>query len=382
MATYEANGKKYSFKAPDDAAKLKDALKTVNPDDTAQIAKIYRSLTIPATLKVKHAGEEVTMPWASVMFDHAPIVAAAAMFTAITVDLKQAENDIVSFMLNKVDAPSFNFNKIEPMAFARTGYLNQGDTMSLRVMIAAYDSTETPKILWNGTEFNGPIPIKAGSPGAQNMEGVIYVKERGQEVPKPWNFSYTVGKPSGAVSLPEMFVLYRGYPNKVVGAASGYADYKLVGTNNVTLSKQGQEYIASPGSGREATISLQGVSPDGKSANLGSFQFRVRGMPKPSVKLGSCEDGSTHTANVVKAQTRIFAGYGDEIPLQATFTVKGYEIAVSGAPRAESGSGPNLSGPALGLIKQARPGATITLMTEVVGPDGITKRSNAVIKVK
>jgi hypothetical protein len=382
MGNYEANGKKFSFKAPDDVSKLTASLKTANPEDTAYLAKIFRSLTIPATLKVKHAGEEVEMPWASVMFDHAPIVAAAAMFTALTVDIKQAEGDIVGFMLSKVEAPTFNFNKIEPMAFARTGYLNSGDTMSLRVMIAAYDSTETPRIVWNGTEYSGPIPIKAGTPGAQKMDGLIYVKERGQEVPKPWSFNYTVGKPSGAVSLPELSVLYRGYQNKVVGAASGYPSYKLVGTNNVTLTQSGQEYIASPGAGREAVISLQGVSPDGKSANLGTFNFRVRNMPKPSIKLGSIQDGDSPDPATVKAQTRIFAGYGDEIPLVANFNVTKYEIVVSGAPRPEGGTGSNLSAGALGLIRQARSGNTITVMTDVVGPDGKSRKSNMSFKVK
>jgi len=382
MGNYSANGMKYTFKAPDDASKLKEALKSANKEDTAMIAKMYRALTIPATLKVKHAGEEVELPWPSVMFDHAPIVAAAAMFTALTVDIKQAEGDIANFLLSKVDAPKFNFNKIEPMAYAPTGYLNTGDTMSLRVMIAAYDSTEKPRVVWNGTEYTDRIPIKAGNPGPQKMEGVIYVKERGQEVPKSWTFNYTVGKPAGAVSLPEMFVLYRGYQNKVVGAASGYPSYKLIGTTNVTLTQSGQEYIASPGAGRDAVISLQGVSPDGKSANLGTFNFRVRNMPKPSVKLGSIEDGDTPDPAVVKAQTRLFAGYGDDITLVANFNITRYEIVVSGAPRPEAGTGSTLSAGALSLIKQARSGNTITIMTDVVGPDGKSRKSNMSFKVK
>lgn len=382
MATYESGGKKFTFTAPEDPSQLSEALKTANPDDTSQIAKVFNSLTIPPTLTVRHAGQEREMPWPSVMFDHAPIVAAAAMFTALTVDIKQAEADVVAFMLSKVDAPSFNFNKIEPMAFAPTGYLNQGDTMSLRVMIAAYDSTETPRIMWNGTEFNGPIPIKATNPGPQTMEGTIYVKERGQEVPKNWSFNYTVGKPSGAVSLPEMFVLYRGYENKVVGAASGYPDYKLIGTSNVTLSKKGQEYVASPGAGRDAVISLQGVSADGRSANLGTFNFRVRNMPKPSVKLGSIEDGDNPPQATVRAQTRLFAGYGDDIPLTANFNITRYEVTVSGAPRPEAGTGSTLSSAALGLVRQARSGSTVNIMTDVVGPDGRSRKSGMSFKVK
>jgi hypothetical protein len=383
MGTYESNGKKWTFKAPKDAAGLKDALKSANPDDTAKIRQVYDLLTQPEKRSTTYGGKTKELPYVSVLFYHTPIVAATAMLTAMTVDVRNAEATVAEYYLSKVEAPSFNFNKIEPMAFARTGYLNQGDTMSLRVMIAAYDSTETPRIVFNGTEYNGPIPIKAsGNPGIQKMSGVIYVKERGQEVPKTWTYEYSVGKPTGAVSLPEMFVLYRGYRNVVVGAASGYADYKLVGTNNVTLTKQGAEYIASPGQGREATISIQGVSPDGKSANLGSFQFRVRNMPKASVYLGSCEDGGSYPAATIKAQTRLFAKYGDDIPLTANFNISSYEVNVTGAPRPESGSGPALSPGALGLIRQARAGNTITIMTTYVGPDGKSRKSGASFKVQ
>jgi len=383
MANYSSNGKKWTFKAPKDPSGLKDAMKTANPDDTSKIRQVYELLTQPVTRTTTYGGKTKELPYVSVLFYHTPIVAATAMLTAMTVDVRNAEATLAEYYLAKVDAPSFNFNKIEPMAFARTGYLNQNDTMSLRVMIAAYDSTETPRIVYNGTEYDGPIPIKAsGAPGIQKMTGVIYVKERGQEVPKNWEYSYSIGKPTGAVSLPELFVLYRGYPNKVIGAASGYADYKLVGTNNVSLTKSGAEYIASPGAGRDATISIQGVSPDGKSANLGSFQFKVRNLPKPNVYLGSCEDGGSYPAATVKAQTRLFAKYGEEITLTATFNITSWEVNVTGAPRPESGSGTALSSGALGLIRQARAGNTITVMTTVVGPDGKSRKSGASFKVQ
>lgn len=375
MGNYESNGKKYTFKAPDDVSQLVSALKTANPEDTTAIARVFKSLTIPPMLKVKHAGEEVELPWPSVMFDHAPIVAAAAMFTALIVDIKQAEGDIAGFMLGKVDAPKFNFNKIEPMAFAPAGYLNQGDTMSLRVMIAAYDSTETPRVVWNGTEYTDRIPIKASNPGTQNMEGVIFVKERGQDVSKPWSFTYTVGKPSGAVSLPEMNVLYRGHQNKVTGAASGYPDYKLVGTNNVTLNKVGAEYIATPGSGNTATISIQGVSPDGKPANLGSFEFRVRPLPPAQVYFGAATNGGRGSKN----ETNLAARYDNSITLDVKFSVVSWEMEFKG--RTAQGQGSTISKEASDLLKQAKPNDNVTFMVKYRGPDGILKPGVVSVKL-
>ena len=391
MADYKLGDKKYSFTPPSSIDGLNDALKTANPIDTAKIAKFYRSMTLPEKLEVKDAGKTKMMPWPSVMFDHAPIVAAAAMFTALKVDIINAESVAAEYMLSKIDAPSFNFNKIEPLAFARTGYINQGDSLDLSVMIAAYDSNEVSKIKYGinsedpgtWTETAGKIGLRGSSPGEYTVSGVIGVKERGETTWKPWEFKYTVGKPTGAVSLPEMNVLYRGYQNKVIGAASGFPDYRLVSGGNVTISKGSNGmYIASPGSGREATIIIQGVSEDGTTAKLGDFKFRVNNMPKPSIYLGSLEDGSDAPSATIKSQSRLFAKYGPEIPLEANFTVKSWEVNVTGAPRPENGAGAALTPRALNLIKQARPGNTVSIMCTVVGPDGRARKSGGTFKVR
>jgi gliding motility-associated protein GldM len=324
------------------------------------------------------------------MFDHAPIVAACAMMTSLKVDVLNGESLAAEFMSSKVNAPPFNFNKIEPLAFARTGYINAGDSLDLSVMIAAYDSTETPKIKYginadtlpeNWKEVTGKINLPGDSPGEFKVKGQIGVKGRSGLEWKNWNFRYTVGKPSGAVSLPEMNVLYRGYDNKVVGAVSGYAGYNL-SMSNGSISKGSEFWIAKPSSGREATISISGVAEDGSSANVGQFKFRVQNLPAPSVYLGALEDGEEAPAGTIRAQTRLFAKYPPEIPLNATFSLVSWEVSVAGAPRPEKGTGQNLSPKALSLIKQAQRGATITFMTIVRGPDGKNRKKSAAFKVK
>ena len=188
MGTYKEGSKNYVFEAPANEDGLEEALKTCNTVDTAKIKQVYETLTFPETL-YSH-GEERDMPWPSVMFDHAPIVAAAAMFTSLKLDVKNAESIISEYMLAKVEVEMFDFNKIEPLAFARTSYLNQGDSMNLNVMIAAYDSTEVAQIRYgidadtanpeNWVTTDGAIPLYAQSPGTHKVKGVIGVKERGE----------------------------------------------------------------------------------------------------------------------------------------------------------------------------------------------------------
>ncbi|MBW7866790.1 MAG: hypothetical protein H3C31_00535 [Brumimicrobium sp.] len=390
MATYPFNGKNYSFTPPADLSGLSEALRTANPDDTSTIAQFYRSLTIPAMVEVADGGETAKLPWSAAMFNHSPIVAAAAILTSIKLDVLNAENRAAGYFLSKVDAPTFNFNKIEPLAFARTGYINAGDSLQLRVMIAAYDSTEISKIRYgvndstpgNWKETSGAISLDGRTPGDYRATGVIGVREKGEITWKPWSFNYTVGKPQGTVSLPEMNVLYRGYDNKVEGAASGYPSFSLSGGGNVTISKGAKGYIAKPGSGREATINISGVAQDGTSTSLGGFKFRVQNLPKPSISLGRIASGESATSAELRAANRLFAGYPPEIPLDATFSVVNWEMSVSGAPKPIQGTGSALSGEALRLISNAQKGAMVSVSVTYREPGGTQKRQAGVYKVK
>lgn len=385
MGTYQEGSKKWSFVAPEKLEDLNTALLTANPKDTAKIAKFYKSTTMPETIEVLDGGDKVQMPWVSVLFDHAPVVAAAAMFTAIKLDVKNAESVAAEYMLSKVDAPTFNFNKIEPLAFASTGYINQGDSLKLNVMIAAYDSNEVSKIRYgvdgdtlpeNMKEISGPITLSGGA-GMHKVKGVIGVKERGEISYKPWEFTYEVGKPSGTVSLPDMRILYRGYDNKVEGAVTGFTGYSLSGTNMSSFSKSGQFYIAKPGRGKECTISLKGTSSDGKSASLGSFKFEVKNLPAPDVSLGSIQSGDKVSKGAINAANKFFAKYGPEVPLSGVnFKIKSWELNVSGAPRPVKGNGATFSSAGKSLLKQAPRGGIVTINTRVVGPDGVEKRRN------
>lgn len=390
MGTYKQNGKNWTFTSPENVEGLPEALKTANPADTSAIAQIYKFLTIPETVQVSDAGKEKTVPWPSAMFDHAPVVAASAILTSLKLDILNGESHAADFLISKVDAPTFNFNKIEPLAFARTGYINAGDSLNVRVMIAAYDSTDVPPIRYGINEENdanwsttdGAIRVNGGTPGSYKMTGVIGVKEKGELNWKPWEFAYTVGKPSGTVSLPEMNVLYRGYKNQVTGAASGFPGYTLTGASNVSLTKTSDGYTANPGNGREATINISGVAADGSNTNLGSFKFRVQNLPKPSIKLGRIEDGESATPAQIRASRQLFAGYPPEIPLNAQFLVSSWELKVSGAPRPAKGNGSALTPDAMRLLSNVQPGGTVSIFTQYKEPSGRINRKSAVFNVK
>ncbi|MFK8036997.1 MAG: hypothetical protein AB8B74_01810 [Crocinitomicaceae bacterium] len=387
IGNYNEGKTKWTFKPTKTKKGLKQALATANPKDTSKIVQLYDLLNYPEMVHGHDEGAD-EIPWVAAMFDHAPIVAAAAMFSALKSDIRNAESVAAQHMLDKVDAPMFNFNKIEPMAFAPTAYINQGDSLPLNVKIAAYDSTEIAKIRYGmdadtlpekWKEVEGTIGLSGAKPGAHRVKGVIYVKQKGELVPKPWSFDYTVGQPMGVVALPEMRVLYRGYQNKVEGTASGFpADRVSLSGSGCNISKSGKGWVATVGSGvREATISVIGRKPNGGSANLGAFKFKVKKLPPPTVYFGGITNGQTPGVSNVKANlaSGIKCRYDESVPLtNVTFKVVSGTVSVDGLmKKGKIGGGGRLDGKAASILKQSR-GKQVTMVVNYRGPDGVSQR--------
>lgn len=395
VGNYNIGNKTYQFKAPNTISDLTKAFgsSTVNPEDTAKIRHIYNILSYPEEV-INRDGEKV--PWVSAMFDHSPIVAAVAMFTALKSDVRNAEAIAIEHMLAKVDAPTFKFNKIEPMAFAPSTYLNVGDSIPLIVKIAAYDSTDHNKITygfdadttnpnnWNKTE--GVIGIKAAKPGKHKIKGNIYVQQKGELVAKPWEFDYTVGTPMGVVSQPKMRVLYWGYNNIVEGTASGFASdmVKLKGTNCRLIPQGNGQYKVIVNRGvRNATISVIGQKDDGTTVNLGSFPYVCKPTPNAVISLNGIKNGDVVSYQKARNATRVNGLTDPSVSLtDLKYVIKKGTLKVDGLP----GIGKILNNGILDarakqLLKMSK-GKNVIVNVDYTPPEGGTKKSGINFKVK
>jgi len=374
-----------------DDSELRVALATVNFEDTVAIMKVYKGLSIANEL---HDHDDNPVPWATYTFDHAPVVAASAIITSLKVDVRNIETLAGEHFLSKVDVQDFNFNKIEPLAFAAKGYINQGDSITLSVMIAAYDSTENPIIRYGvdadtvaekWKQINGKIALNGDTPGTHKVKGVIMVKKRGELVPKPWDFSYTVGAPMGVVAQPNMRVLYQGYDNVVEGTASGFpADMVSLSGSGCSLKSIGKgQYIAKVGRGtRKASISVSGKKSDGGSVSLGKFEFDVRPMPPATAYFGRTENGGKASYQAAKSG-KLRVAYDPSVPLTGvSFSIKGGFVTVSGVPgKGKVLSGGSLDGKAKSLIKQAK-NKTVSIIVDYKGPDGVGRKTAVIFDVR
>ena len=380
MALMTKDGKDYSFTAPESherataedttyySSQLDEALTTAHPDVHNKIREIYKMLTFPT--KVLNHGELV--PWGQGQFDHSPMVAAAALLTSIKGQILQAETVALDHFSSQNSVPPFEFDTIEAKAFASTGYINVGDSLNLSVRIAAYDSKADTKLrYWKDSAKTGdPIisnvnDIKfGGSTGKHFVYGDIEVKEKGKKVWKPWDFSYEVGSPSGAIGNYEMKVLYKGYENKIVASGSGFPKVEA-SCSGCSLSKTSfngvDGYIAKVSSGNKATITVKGVNDDGSSAVIAQEDFRILQLPTPTGMVSTAKGKSKVSKGQLKANTKIVAELVGS-PLQVKYTVISFEMQYVNAStgRVVRKKGKNMiTSDMANLIKKVKPGTPI-----------------------
>lgn len=396
------SGKQYGFDPSDvtDAASLeKELSEHVFADDRDKIRTIYNTLTVQE--KIKEFEEEVD--WQLGMFDHAPVVAAAALFTAISNDIRSAEAQALEIITSRIKTPPFYFNKIEPLAFAPTSYLNVGDSMDVNVMIAAYDSTEKHKIRFalndslseSFKEHNGKISVHASAPGVYTLYGEIAVKERNTEKWKPWSYQYEVGQPQGTVANEDFTIVYAGFPHTFSASASGFPQ------EGVSLNIAGA--TVTPGGNGKFTVKAQAnqvgqllrssvVVKTGQGTKiLQGPSFLVKKLPKPEVYFGTIPATVTEVTKnqlISNMNVGIRAAYDQSVPFNPAliqFSVGGFSMTViadgNRVPPQTSGSG-QVTLNMQNMIRALRPGMFVSFSgIKANGPTGSMSTNNMTFKI-
>jgi gliding motility-associated protein GldM len=319
----------------------------VDPLDQEACKNIWVRMTIQKF--VKNHGEDY--PWIFGQFDHAPIVAASAVMTSLRSDVLSVQTLASQLIDSRVKVASFNFNKIDPLAFASTSYINAGDSLGLKVMIAAYDSSEAMELhYWeddssqylltdgeqdkkNMKKFAGKAGQQvniSGSIGDHILSGLIAVKEKGVKKWKPWQFKYSVGSPSAAIENADLLVLYGGgWKNKMFVSASGYKSesVKVTGTNcriSGPDSKGMYTAIVPDVRKKKAIIRVSAVDDKGKTVELAKKEFRLFGLPEPTAFFGGQKKGAIGRTDA-KGIPLVIAKLEDN-PLDCPFKVISYKV--------------------------------------------------------
>lgn len=389
----EPGEKKWFFKAPkinaykdylDLNKQIGNAIKASNvyDEDKEAIKKIYASLTKKERWTVN---DVPNVHWIGKTFDHAPAVAAIASLTSLQKEVLTARADAIAMVRGRVGGGEYSFNKIIALAYGPE-IVNQGDDVEVQVLMAAYDSDRQPVVtVTNGSvsevkDGKGIVRMKAGSGNEMVLKGSVTIKNKaGIPKTKEWTKTIRIMKPQGTVSLPKLNMMYLGYDNELEAVASGYDETVLSGVG-VNIRKVNGKYIAVPHKVKQCTVSVSGKSNlTGKTVKLGTYTFRVSRLPNPDIYWGSARNGDKAS----KKEKFLFSKYPPDVALDAKFSIKSWEMFISGAPGAPpKGIGNVLNQQALSLLNQARPGTIVTFYLKTVGDkEGVERLQTASFKI-
>jgi gliding motility-associated protein GldM len=315
--------------------------------------------------------------WTTNYFSMTPAIAAITILNKFQNDIRNSENQIVSFCHNKIGEVAVRFDKYGFVGGLSSSYLMPGEKLKVYAALGATSSGAAPNITINGR------PVAANADGIAETEfpvsgsGTVNVVIKYQDqdgiertITKP--LEYTVGQPSGvAVSADKMNVLYIGVPNPLtITAGVGAEKVKATFSGGSISRVNGPKWVAEPKTPGEHNIN---VIVDGKSTPV---KYRVKYLPDPAPFVAN-KRGGPIPASDLKAQGGVIARLLDS-DFEAAFKVVSYNVGAVGGKYPVYQTSPNngnrWSGGAATIINNATPGTSIFFDNiKVIGPDGRTR---------
>jgi gliding motility-associated protein GldM len=273
-----------------------------------------------------------------------------------------------------------------------------GEEYKADIFLAAFNKTKDPKISINESQIPvrnglGLYSLKTSKEGAFTYNGTIEVETNSGELKKfPFESNYIVARPALTVSPTKMNVLYIGLTNPVSVSVPGVA----VGNMSVSISGGGNK-ISTSGSGNfkvnlarnspsNVNVSVTATMQDGSKKSMGSVPFRVKRLPKPTLKvLGKTTDGVISKGKLV--QLKVAKAVYPNFEFDITPESKGFEVTLyrnGKEPFSKKSTGKGLPVAIRMALKSMRSGDRIVFSyAKAQGPDGVTHEiSGLTLKVK
>ena len=346
----------------------KQLLNLVEAKDKAQYeVKLPIDLTTPPST----TGSENS--WEYNYFHMTPTVAAITILGKFQNDVKNAENQVVTYCHDKIGQVEVIYNKSVALVSQSANYLMPGQKLKVKAGVGIFSSAAAPRITIGGQSFNATqgyaeTEMDAGGAGPHSMPvTIVYKGQDGKDVTINDKVEYTVGVPGGAaVMLDKMNVFYIGVDNPVtISSGSGW-DKTNVSMTGGTISGGTSNRTVKVSTVGAANIS---VTADGKTSN---FPFRVKRIPDPIIKVGP-SGGGRMQAVAFRSQGFVRADL-ENFDFEAKFIVTGatvyFSIPGDRNVKQVALTNGNLA-PAAAYMALLVPGATVTFDNiKVVGPDG------------
>lgn len=333
---------------------------------------------LPMDLSIPKSKTGSNNSWEYNYFHMTPTIAALTMLSKFQNDIKNTENQVVTFCHNQIGKVEVVYNKFQAIAGVNSTYLMPGQELVVTAGVGAFNDQAKPTVSIGGSAIplneNGVAEKKFNVSGTGNQKIHVNIKffnqSSGKEETLDKDIEYTVGVPGGAaVMLDKMNVFYIGVPNPItISSGSGW-DKTTVNMTGGSLSGTGSNRVVTVSTPGTASIT---VTADGKSSK---FDFRVKTIPDPIGMVGPSKGGRIQS-NIFKAQTFIRAQL-ENFDFDAKFNVVSATVYFAGSGFTTGGgvqTGTISSGdltPIKNKIDMCKPGSTVTFDDlKVVGPDG------------
>ncbi|MBA2249966.1 MAG: gliding motility protein GldM [Chitinophagaceae bacterium] len=358
---------------------IKDMLGIDSSINTTFKTNFPVDMSVPPT----HSGNEFTgniiQDWTNSYFHMTPTVAALTMLSKFQNNVKNAENQVVTYCHNQVGAVKVVYDQFAALVGQSSNYVMPGQEIEITAGVGAYSKAAQPDITINGAgaslDADGRAVYKFNASGGGDHSvpvNVTYTKPDGTKETKSFDVKYTVGTPGGAaVMVDKMNVFFIGLPNPVTISSGTGWDKTHVSISGGTLTPAGgpgkyNVTVSSPG---KATIT---VNADGKAS---TYDFRIFRIPDPILKVGPSAGGRIQSV-IFKNQQFARADL-ENFYYDTRFSVISATVYFSGANFASvqtaSISGGSLAGLSAQLSK-CIPGTSVTFdNVKVQGPDGTVR---------
>jgi gliding motility-associated protein GldM len=345
--------------------------------------------------------------WESTRFDHIPLVAVFPQLTKIQLDVLNVEAEVVSYLLQQVDAGDFKVNKLDAVVIPKSDYIIQGNDFRAEIFLAASDTTQVPKIYVGEYEKfttdqglvdyrmrgayeevtvvggKGIFTRKATRLGVNKWSGLLEVTAPdGTKLRKPFEHQYDVAQPNVVISPIKMNVFYRGVDNPVDISIPGISMDKITATIDGAggIRRSGDNFIVTPGRGNVCNVTVF-AEIEGTRRNMGVREFRVRDVPDPTAAVRGIT-GRIVDKNELAASLAVEAKMPPGFDFDLSFSITSFTVmaTVGGFTRTAIANNQVITEDQRRLFDGLRAGQTVNIIDiKAVGPDGRTRELQDIV---
>jgi gliding motility-associated protein GldM len=338
---------------------------------------------------LEHGNKKIAHTWENTYFDMLPLASVITILSKMQGDVRNAEAEMLNFLLGQVDAGSIPFNAIRAVVIPNSNYIFKGQQYRAEVFLAAYDSTKMPEVqLSDGTtldveEGKGIYTSTPNTIGVRKWGGVIQLEHEGTVISRPFEAEYQVQEPNATISATGMNVFYRGISNPVAISAGGVPETSVQATissgHNIQKLRAG-EYVVKPGSqGDEAVVSVY-ADVDGTRRLMNRVPFRVFDLPTPDARVAGVRGSEGNLTVGGLAGLQMVEAVADDFVFEVEYQVLSFRVAFQGSGNiwnySESDSD-RFTSEQKAIFRQLRPGQRVMIeRIRATGPDGKVRDLN------